>query len=69
MGTKHLIAAMRMRQLAMSQSVVFFAPPEVNHSILDLRNEKAGDHIDSYDVICWLIEQTCSGIEQLQPLY
>ena len=62
-------AAMRLRQLATSQSVVFFAPPEVHQCILDLRNKKPGDYIDSYDVICWLLKQTCDGIEQLQPLY
>ncbi len=60
---------MRLRQLATSQSVVFFAPPEVNQSILDLRNKRFYEPIDSYDVICWLLEQTCSGIEQIQPLY
>ncbi|KAI9733803.1 MAG: hypothetical protein M1818_007070 [Claussenomyces sp. TS43310] len=62
-------AAMRLRQLATTQSVVFFAPPEVHQSILDLRKKHAGDAVDSYDVICWLLEQTCDGIEQLQPLY
>ena len=62
-------AAMRLRQLANTQSVVFFAPPEVHQSILDLRKKKHGDLIDSSDVIYWLLEQTCCGIEQLQPLY
>lgn len=60
---------MRLRLLATTQSVVFFAPPEVHQCILDLRKKIPGDPIDSYDVICWLLEQTCSGIEQLQPLY
>lgn len=62
-------AAMRLRQLANSQSVVFFAPPEVHQSILDLRSKRPGEHIDSHDVICWLLEQTCRGIQQMQPLY
>ncbi|KAJ9667427.1 hypothetical protein H2201_002295 [Coniosporium apollinis] len=62
-------AAMRLRQLATTQSVCFFAPPEVHQSILDLCKKKSGDPIDSYDVIRWLLEQTCDGIEQLQPLY
>ncbi|MCJ1463509.1 hypothetical protein MMC07_002117 [Pseudocyphellaria aurata] len=62
-------AAMRLRQLATTQSVVFFAPPEVHQCILDLRKKINDDPIDSHDVICWLLEQTCSGIEQLQPLY
>ncbi|KAI9833796.1 MAG: hypothetical protein M1819_003531 [Sarea resinae] len=62
-------AAMRLRHLATSQSVSFFAPPEVHQSILDLCNKQMGDTVDSHDVICWLLEQTCSGNEQLQPLY
>lgn len=63
------VAAMRLRQLSTSQSVVFFAPPEVHQSIMDLRRYKSGAVIDSHDVICWLLEQTCNEIEQLQPLY
>ncbi|KAE9368715.1 hypothetical protein N431DRAFT_547638 [Stipitochalara longipes BDJ] len=62
-------AAMRLRQLGTTQSVRFFTPPEVQQSILDLRKKSKGDKIDSYDVICWLLEQTCNGIEQFQPLY
>lgn len=62
-------AAMRLRQLGTTQAVIFFADPTVNQSIVDICNKKPGDSIDSYDVICWLLEQTCYGIEQLQPLY
>lgn len=33
-------------------------------------NKKAiNSTIDAADVVCWLLEQTCRGIEQLQPLY
>lgn len=60
---------MRLRQLGTTQSITFFAPPEVHHSILDLRKKRDTDPINSFDVICWLIEQTCNGIEQLQPLF
>ncbi|KAG0648167.1 hypothetical protein D0Z07_5692 [Hyphodiscus hymeniophilus] len=62
-------AAMRLRQLASTQSVAFFAPPEVYHSILDFRNKQLGNVINSSDVISWLLEQTCNGIEQLKPLW
>ena len=62
-------AAMRLRQLGSTQSVTFFAPPEVHQSILDLRRGQIRESIDSQDVVCWLLEQTCAGIEQLQPLY
>lgn len=60
---------MRLRQLAISQSVVFFAPPEVHQSILNYRGKAANGIIDSRDVIGWLLEQTCCSIEQIQPLY
>ena len=60
---------MRLRQLSISQSIVFFAPPEVHQSILNFRGKAARDFVDSHDVIVWLLEQTCCSIEQLQPLY
>ena len=60
---------MRLRQLALSQSVVFYAPPEVHQSIVNFRHKTSKDTIDSHDVIAWLLEQTCCNIEQLQPLY
>ncbi|MCJ1447859.1 MAG: hypothetical protein MMC23_008371 [Stictis urceolatum] len=62
-------AAMRLRQLAISQSIVFFAPPEVHSSILNFSQKTSQDQIDSSDVIMWLLEMTCCNIEQLQPLY
>jgi hypothetical protein len=65
-------AAMRLRLLGKTQSVTFFSPPEVHQSILDLRvAAKASTQVDlnSVDVIRWLFEQTCNGIEQLEPLY
>ncbi|KAF3059449.1 hypothetical protein GL218_04957 [Daldinia childiae] len=62
-------AAMRLRQLGTTQSVIFFAPPEVNQSIRDLCSKKDDHRVDSYDVIRWLINNTCDGIEQLQPLF
>ncbi|KAI0122093.1 hypothetical protein F4814DRAFT_198560 [Daldinia grandis] len=62
-------AAMRLRQLGTTQSVTFFAPPEVNQSIRDLCNKRDSQRVDSYDVIRWLINNTCEGIEQLQPLF
>ncbi|KAH9220688.1 hypothetical protein DL95DRAFT_519962 [Leptodontidium sp. 2 PMI_412] len=62
-------AAMRLRQLGTTQSITFFAPPEVNQSILDLSQKSTWASITSYDVVRWLLEQTCRGIEQLQPLY
>lgn len=60
---------MRLRQLRTTQSVVFFAPPEVHQSICDINKKSTDATIDSGDVVYWLLEQTCRGIEQLQPLY
>ncbi|KAF2229858.1 hypothetical protein EV356DRAFT_570800 [Viridothelium virens] len=62
-------AAMRLRQLGTSQSVVFFASREVQQSIKDHRPKPYGAHVDSSDVIYWLLAQTCDTIEQLQPLF
>ncbi|KAK7613359.1 hypothetical protein JOL62DRAFT_596589 [Phyllosticta paracitricarpa] len=62
-------AAMRLRQLASTQSVIFVATPEVHQSVMDHNHKADGSFPDSRDVICWLLEQTCAGIEQLQPLY
>lgn len=60
---------MRLRQLGTTQSVVFFATPEVHQSIIDHNKKVDESHIESHDVVNWLLEQTCRGIEQLQPLY
>ncbi|KAF7944017.1 hypothetical protein EAE96_010427 [Botrytis aclada] len=67
-------AAMRLRQLGTTQSVCFFAPPEVHRSILDVCKKTPGDsvgssNINSSHVVNWLLEQTCRANEQLQNLY
>jgi hypothetical protein len=65
-------AAMRLRLLGKTQSIAFFSPPEVHQSILDLRTAARASPLvplSSVDVIRWLLEQTCNGIEQLEPLY
>ena len=60
---------MRLRQLGTTQSVVFFAPPEVHQSILDVCMIQEGKLIYSSHIIKWLLEQTCRSNEQLQNLY
>ncbi|EFX03783.1 hypothetical protein CMQ_711 [Grosmannia clavigera kw1407] len=71
-------AAMRLRQLGTTQSVIFYAPPEVDESIREVSRSRlegpmraAGSRgrIESPHVICWLLEQTCLANEQLHPLY
>jgi len=60
---------MRLRQLATTQSLSFFAFPETHRSILDVCKLSHENKIDSSHVIHWLLEQTCRGNEQLQNLY
>ncbi|KAK1509356.1 uncharacterized protein CCOS01_15450 [Colletotrichum costaricense] len=67
--TRPFTAAMRLRQLGTTQSVTFFAPPEVYQSIVDLHCKPHGATVNSSDVIFWLLDNTCDGIEQLQSLY
>ncbi|KAE8402926.1 hypothetical protein BDV37DRAFT_294915 [Aspergillus pseudonomiae] len=62
-------AAMRLRQLGTTQSVIFISPPEVHQSILDVCHKSVHDRIDSSDVLAWLINQTCDNNRELQPLY
>ncbi|PTB55328.1 hypothetical protein M431DRAFT_83309 [Trichoderma harzianum CBS 226.95] len=64
-------AAMRLRQLRTTQSVMFFAPPEVDMSIRDVCYNRLpiNTHIESPHVIFWLLEQTCRANEDLQPLF
>lgn len=62
---------MRLRQLRTTQSVMFFAPPEVDMSIRDVCCSRLpiNTHIESPHVIFWLLEQTCRANEDLQPLF
>ncbi|KJR87487.1 uncharacterized protein SPSK_01675 [Sporothrix schenckii 1099-18] len=66
---------MRLRQLGTTQSVVFFAPPEVDQSIRDTCGLETSDKTDkkvfvnSSHVVAWLLEQTCKANDQLRPLY
>lgn len=59
---------MRMRQLGTTQSITFFAPPEVHQNIWDI-NERPWNKLDSAHVITWLLDQTCTNNRDLQPLY
>lgn len=60
---------MRLRQLATTQTVCFFAFPETHQSILDVCKVNDQVHIDSHHVVYWLLEQTCLANEQLHNLY
>jgi len=60
---------MRLRQLATTQSVCFFAFLETHQSILDICGMNEDDKVDSSHVVGWLLEQPCRTNEQLQNLY
>ncbi|CAK7274557.1 hypothetical protein SEPCBS119000_006234 [Sporothrix epigloea] len=65
-------AAMRLRQLQTTQSVVFYAPPEVDQSIRELcglGDSVSNVFVNSANVVRWLLEQTCLANEQLGSLY
>jgi len=60
---------MRLRQLASTQSVVFYAPPEVDRSIRDICQLPNLFRINSSHCVQWLLEMTCRANEQLRTLY
>ncbi|KIV86455.1 hypothetical protein PV11_02066 [Exophiala sideris] len=55
-------ACMRMRKLAVSQSVRFFAPPEVDNSIRALLADPSVT-IDSSHVLRWVINESCEALK------
>ncbi|KAF4549176.1 Hypothetical protein D9617_23g005910 [Elsinoe fawcettii] len=61
-------AAMRLRQLATTQSITFFAPPDVHQSLQDYC-QPSGGNLNSGHVIAWLLEQTCKSNEDLLDLH
>jgi len=60
---------MRLRQLATTQSIVFYSPPEVHQSIIDVCKPSNITSINSEHVIEWPLEQTCKQMENLHGLY
>lgn len=60
---------MRLRQLATTQSIAFFAGPEVNQSIIDACKLPRSGTIHSGHVVQWLLEQSCCANEHLANLH
>lgn len=60
---------MRLRQLATTQSVAFFAGPEVHQSIIDVCKLPRNGLVHSGHVVQWLLEQSCSANEHLANLH
>lgn len=48
---------------------MFFAPPEVHQSIISLQKKTSSEILTSYDVVSWLLKQTCIEIELLLPSF
>lgn len=69
-----VIAAMRLRQLATTQSVSFIAPPEVYTSVMSLRsthnrNITGPTTLKSPDIVHWLLEQSCEASDNMMSLH
>ncbi|KAF5564196.1 hypothetical protein FPHYL_4816 [Fusarium phyllophilum] len=69
-----IIAAMRLRQLATTQSIAFVAPPEVYTSVLSLRSTHspkiaASQPLKSTDIVQWLLEQSCEASDNMMSLH
>ncbi|KLO86343.1 Uncharacterized protein LW93_11117 [Fusarium fujikuroi] len=67
-------AAMRLRQLAKTQSIAFIAPPEVYTSVLSLRSAHrpkiaASQPLKSTDIVHWLLEQSCEASDNMMSLH
>jgi hypothetical protein len=58
-----------MRQLNLKQSVLFFAPPEIDREIRLLSGKPADKGLDSKDVLRWTLENTMKTMKRSQPLW
>lgn len=62
-------AALRLRKLGTTQSVVFLAPPEVHQAISKISDKKSGEVLDSSDVVKWILKTSAANLEALFPLF
>ena len=62
-----LIGCMRMRKLGHGHSVMFFAPPEVDHRIRSLPASEDSQSTITAKVIRWVIQETWSDIQRWAP--
>ncbi|KAF8434504.1 hypothetical protein L210DRAFT_3649011 [Boletus edulis BED1] len=61
---------MRMRKLGHGHSVMFFAPPEVDHNIRAVVGKTAPDaQVTTVDILCWAMRETWSDIQQRAPYW
>ncbi|KAF8450068.1 hypothetical protein BDZ91DRAFT_802874 [Kalaharituber pfeilii] len=62
-------ACMRMRKLGQGQSVHFFAPPAVHSKLLVHSGKEGGAHIETIDIISWVMHETCTQTERSVALW
>jgi hypothetical protein len=53
-----------MRKLGHGQSIMFFAPPEVDRSIRDVSKKGIAEDIHASDILVWAMTETCSDIQR-----
>lgn len=56
-----------MRQLGHGQSVMFFAPLEVDRSIRKAANKNSSDRVSVLDILRWTMLETCEDIQHHVP--
>ncbi|KAI9446787.1 hypothetical protein H4582DRAFT_1763938, partial [Lactarius indigo] len=63
------VGCMRMRQLGKGQSVMFFAPGEMDRRIHDLIPGEQGPEngVGAIDVLRWVMHETCEDITRRLP--
>ncbi|KAF8326329.1 uncharacterized protein EI90DRAFT_3070499 [Cantharellus anzutake] len=54
---------MRMRRLGQGQSIIFLAPPVVDHSIRRFNKKRDGEQITAGDILAWSIGETCKSLQ------
>ncbi|KAF8601976.1 hypothetical protein BDV93DRAFT_495249 [Ceratobasidium sp. AG-I] len=58
-----LQGCMRMRKLGHGQSVMFFAPSEIDSQIRKAANLDAQDKVDTLDILRWAMLETCNDLQ------
>lgn len=57
-----------MRKLTGGQSVLFFAPPEIDKEIRRVVRKNPDQHLDSRDVLEWSLDETMAYLKLNEPL-
>jgi hypothetical protein len=58
---------MRMRQLGHGQSIMFFAPLDVDRRIKSIRTGPEGLHVSAANILKWVMLETIASIEHYIP--